>query len=180
MNAYSLNSRPKLALTSSSSTPPPHWQASGQDDDPSPIHPSGVDHYRAYALTGPRCPIVAQPSNLRGNRKQISLHYILSFSHEEYGRKTSLANIKDKLTSSSGKPPYQNGIPAEYYDTGKEDKEASPPQRKANAAIVSLARNGDIDGILFSMKQMEDRFNRKYGYPYVFLNEEEFSEDFKS
>jgi len=84
------------------------------------------------------------------------------------------------LTPSSGKPPYQNGIPAEYYDTGKEDKEASPPQRKANAAIVSLARNGDIDGILFSMKQMEDRFNRKYGYPYVFLNEEEFSEDFKS
>jgi len=30
------------------------------------------------------------------------------------------------------------------------------------------------------MKQMEDRFNRKYGYPYVFLNEEEFSPEFKS
>ena len=61
----------------------------------------------------------------------------------------------------------------------KEDKPA-PPERKANAAIVSLARNGDIDGIVFSMKQMEDRFNKKYQYPYVFLNEEVFSDEFKS
>lgn len=111
--------------------------------------------------------------------KQISLHYILSFSHEDYGRATSLSNIKDKLVPSTGKPPYQNGIPAEYYDTVREDKPV-PPQRKANAAIVSLARNGDIDGIAFSMKQMEDRFNKRYQYPYVFLNEEEFSEEFRS
>ena len=111
--------------------------------------------------------------------EQIGLHYILSISHEDYGRATSLSNIKNKLGSSSGKPPYQNGVPAEYFDTVKEDK-PSPPERKANAAIVSLARNGDIDGIVFSMKQMEDRFNKRYRYPYVFLNEEVFSEEFKS
>ena len=28
------------------------------------------------------------------------------------------------------------------------------------------------------MKQLEDRFNKKFNYPYVFLNEEPFSEDF--
>lgn len=114
-----------------------------------------------------------------GQLEQISLHYILSFSHEDYGRATSLSNIKNKLSPPSGKPPYQNGVPPEYYDTVKEDK-PTPPERKANAAIVSLARNGDIDGIVFSMKQMEDRFNKKYGYPYVFLNEEVFSDEFKS
>ena len=111
--------------------------------------------------------------------QQISLHYILSFSHDDYRRATSLSNIKDRLSSGSGKPPYQNGIPEEYYNTVKEDT-PSPPGRKANAAIVSLARNGDIDGIVFSMKQMEDRFNKRYGYPYVFLNEEEFSDEFMS
>ena len=113
------------------------------------------------------------------NLEQISLHYILSFSHEDYGRATSIKSIKDKLTLSSGKPPYQNGVPADYYDTVEEDKPA-PSARRANATIVSLARNGDIDGIMSSMKQMEDRFNRKYKYPYVFLNEEEFTEEFKS
>lgn len=29
------------------------------------------------------------------------------------------------------------------------------------------------------MKQVEDRVNKQFHYPYVFLNEEEFSETFK-
>jgi hypothetical protein len=36
-----------------------------------------------------------------------------------------------------------------------------------------------FSGIISSMKQMEDRFNKKYNYPYVFLNEEAFSDEFK-
>jgi alpha 1,2-mannosyltransferase len=51
--------------------------------------------------------------------------------------------------------------------------------RKANAAFVVLARNGDLRGIINSMKQMEDRFNKKFNYPWIFLNEEPFSDDFK-
>jgi len=42
-----------------------------------------------------------------------------------------------------------------------------------------LARNGDLPGIVKSMKQMEDRFNNKFQYPYVFLNEEPFTDKFK-
>jgi alpha 1,2-mannosyltransferase len=51
--------------------------------------------------------------------------------------------------------------------------------RKANATFVILARNGDIKGVAHSIKQIEDRFNRHYHYPYVFLNEEEFTDEFK-
>lgn len=53
------------------------------------------------------------------------------------------------------------------------------PGRRAKAAIVVLARNSDLHGILLSMQRMEERFNGKYQYPYVFLNEEEFDDDFK-
>ena len=42
-----------------------------------------------------------------------------------------------------------------------------------------LARNGDIPGVVKSIKQMEDRFNKRFRYPYVFLNEEPFSDLFK-
>jgi alpha 1,2-mannosyltransferase len=52
-------------------------------------------------------------------------------------------------------------------------------ERRANATIVMLARNGDIQGAVKSMKQMEDRFNKRFRYPYVFLNEEPFSDQFK-
>jgi len=42
-----------------------------------------------------------------------------------------------------------------------------------------LARNSDIDGAVNSVREMEDRFNRNYNYPWVFLNEQPFSTEFK-
>ncbi|KAI0807475.1 glycosyltransferase family 15 protein [Fomes fomentarius] len=105
----------------------------------------------------------------------ISLHFILSFSHEEYGRATSISHLSEQIIGSKGHPPYQEGVPEDRYVT-------SPPPiqtRKANATFVFLARNGDLPGVVVSMKQVEDRFNKEFQYPYVFLNEEPFSDEFK-
>ena len=46
-------------------------------------------------------------------------------------------------------------------------------------SFIGTARNSDINGIMFSMKQMEDRFNKKFHYDYVFLNEQPFDQSFK-
>jgi len=100
----------------------------------------------------------------------ISLHYILSFSHEEYGKATSLQNIADKFSSKD----------SEYVPPPSVFHNATGVNRKASAAFVILARNSDLKSIVESIKHVEDRFNRKFGYPYVFLNEEPFSEEFKS
>jgi alpha 1,2-mannosyltransferase len=53
-------------------------------------------------------------------------------------------------------------------------------QRRANATIVMLVRNAELEGALNSIRQLEDRFNRKHGYPYVFLNDVAFTENFKT
>jgi alpha 1,2-mannosyltransferase len=103
----------------------------------------------------------------------ITLHYILSISHDAYGRATSLSTIKQQLAGHN--PPYKTPVPTDYYSSTN----GSISDRRANAAIVMLARNSDLKGISASMKQMEDRFNKKYRYPYVFLNEEPFSDQFK-
>ena len=42
-----------------------------------------------------------------------------------------------------------------------------------------LCRNEEVDGAVKSVRELEDRFNHKYHYPWVFLNEIEFTEDFK-
>ncbi len=52
------------------------------------------------------------------------------------------------------------------------------PQRRARAAIVVLARDSDCDGVLRSMARMEARFNAKFRYTYVFLNNGPFGADF--
>jgi hypothetical protein len=51
--------------------------------------------------------------------------------------------------------------------------------RRANATLVVLARNTDIDGVVWSVEQLEAKFNRKFNYPWVFLNDEPFSYQFK-
>jgi len=103
----------------------------------------------------------------------VSLHFMLTFSHEGYSNATSISHIlnKEKPVSS------HNSVPDGYY---WHDNSTVPIQeRRANAAIVMLARNSDRPGIIKSMKQMEDRFNKKLRYPYVFLNEEPFNDKFK-
>ncbi|KAF8343558.1 glycosyltransferase family 15 protein [Amanita rubescens] len=56
----------------------------------------------------------------------------------------------------------------------------SHPPRKANAVIFIITRNSDLNGVVSSMKQLEDRFNKNFGYPYVFLNDEPFNEEFRT
>ncbi|GBE81998.1 glycosyltransferase family 15 protein [Sparassis latifolia] len=101
----------------------------------------------------------------------ISLHFILSFSREDYGNATSLSRLTGGFKSSH--PPYEDSIPEDYYFS------SNSSMARANATFVLLARNSDLPGIVTSMKQMEDRFNKKFKYPYVFLNEKPFDDEFK-
>jgi hypothetical protein len=51
--------------------------------------------------------------------------------------------------------------------------------RRANATFVMLARNKDVAGVMQSIHQVEERFNRGFGYPWVLLNDQPFTDDFK-
>lgn len=53
------------------------------------------------------------------------------------------------------------------------------PGDRMNATFVTLARNSDIWEIAKSIRHVEDRFNRKFNYDWVFLNDDDFSDDFK-
>ncbi|KAK8932489.1 Glycolipid 2-alpha-mannosyltransferase [Metarhizium anisopliae BRIP 53293] len=53
------------------------------------------------------------------------------------------------------------------------------PGPRMNATFVTLARNSDVWDIARSIRQVEDRFNRRYNYDWVFLNDKPFDETFK-
>ena len=75
---------------------------------------------------------------------------------------------------------YPQYLPKEEGVKISADIAAAPPRRHlANATLFMLARNSYVDGAVNSVREVEDRFNRKYGFPWVFLNEESFSDDFK-
>ena len=50
---------------------------------------------------------------------------------------------------------------------------------RAKAAFITLIRNSELDDMRQSMMDVEFRFNRKYNYPWVFLNNKPFTAEFK-
>jgi alpha 1,2-mannosyltransferase len=110
---------------------------------------------------------------------QLALFSFTLYTPQEY-------NPIDSITTFiSTHKSYQNLVPA-ILTEGEDRVEISdniasaPPRRHlANATLFMLARNSDVDSAVNSVREVEDRFNHKYGYPWVFLNEEAFSDDFK-
>ncbi|CAJ0912017.1 20997_t:CDS:2 [Entrophospora sp. SA101] len=66
----------------------------------------------------------------------------------------------------------------ETFEKEEPTKQETIPPRKAKAAFVVLIRNDDLKSFRYTMVQLEQRFNRKYKYPYVFLNDVPFTEEF--
>lgn len=64
-------------------------------------------------------------------------------------------------------------------DPGWNDLSGIKDGPRVNATFVTLARNSDVWEIAKSIRQVEDRFNRRYNYDWVFLNDKPFDATFK-
>lgn len=73
---------------------------------------------------------------------------------------------KDKEDSSASSLSEQQPMSVASYE-------------RANATFVTLARNQDLPELLKSIRQVEDRFNNRFHYSWVFLNDQEFNDEFK-
>lgn len=78
-------------------------------------------------------------------------------------------------------PPLPHLSDPEHLEPQPEHASQMPfgGEYRSNATMLMLARNSDLMGVLQSVREAEDRFNRNYKYPWVFLNEEDFTDEFK-
>lgn len=60
------------------------------------------------------------------------------------------------------------------------NERSRPTGPRMNATFVTLARNSDVWEIAKSIRQVEDRFNHRFGYDWVFLNDGVFDATFKN
>lgn len=74
-------------------------------------------------------------------------------------------------------PPLPTTTGATPYTAQNEAQNNRP---RANAAFVVLLQNKDLHDMRKTMRNLESVFNRKHGYPYVFLNNVPFTEHFKT
>lgn len=88
-----------------------------------------------------------------------------------------------RILIPAGTPPSIRKINEKHdrvFASGCLNPEEAAKQPRANAAFVVLARNQELQGVIESLKSIERHFNRWFHYPYVFLNDGEFTEEFMS
>ncbi|KAF8964697.1 glycosyltransferase family 15 protein [Flammula alnicola] len=113
----------------------------------------------------------------------FSLHYLFTVVFKDYTRTPTLSQLGDHLGLSNF---YENStttqekfVTSDEVSSPTDHTQGLPFSGRANATFVFLCRNNDLNGAISSIQQMEDRFNKKQGYPWVLLNEEPFTEEFK-
>ncbi|KAK3830206.1 MAG: glycolipid 2-alpha-mannosyltransferase-domain-containing protein [Linnemannia elongata] len=79
--------------------------------------------------------------------------------------------------SSAIPPPLPTSTGATTHKAQNDTQNNGP---RANAAFVVLLQNKDLHDMRKTMRNLEAVFNRKHGYPYVFLNNVPFTEHFKT
>ncbi|ODV85624.1 glycosyltransferase family 15 protein [[Candida] arabinofermentans NRRL YB-2248] len=80
------------------------------------------------------------------------------------------SQLQKLLKQPIGEPKVKNLVPPP----------ANPDEyERANATLTVLVRNKELLKVISTIKQIESKFNNKYHYPYVFLNDEKFTDKFK-
>lgn len=84
-----------------------------------------------------------------------------------------------EFPASDSSDAAQFPMPMGPNDEGWNDLVGTAPGPRMNATFVTLARNTDVWDIAKSIREVEDRFNRRYNYDWVFLNDKPFDDTFK-
>lgn len=88
-----------------------------------------------------------------------------SVSSNLLGKVHDAYNTTDLLKFAT-KRPDGNYYPPQYTEYGDN------PIPRIRAGFIVLVRNSELDAMKASMKQVEDKFNKNFNYPWIFLNSE--------
>ncbi|KAF8533231.1 nucleotide-diphospho-sugar transferase [Trichophaea hybrida] len=111
----------------------------------------------------------------------IILYKIYSSSYDTRHSNPDTSRIAIEQTEhTNGRPNLSSNVDSSAAVKDMATIPTNPlPGGRANATFVTLARNSDIWEIAKSIRHVEDRFNRKFNYDWVFLNDKPFDEEFK-
>ncbi|KAI9364672.1 glycolipid 2-alpha-mannosyltransferase-domain-containing protein [Pilaira anomala] len=108
--------------------------------------------------------------------------YILGAAFYLLGRNTniSVTSANKKYDPNYNEQPRSYVIdPPNYPFKMKVDLPvATNSTKRQAAAFIVLVRNSELFGMVQSMQDVEQTFNHKFNYPWIFLNEEPFTEEF--
>jgi mannosyltransferase len=64
-------------------------------------------------------------------------------------------------------------------EKGPKGKTHGPGEtNRTSATLLSLVRNSELQDMLQSMRELEETWNNKFNYPWTFINDEPFTQEF--
>jgi len=84
-----------------------------------------------------------------------------------------------KIVGKTAGPPTGKSSSAVAPSHTEKNGLTSPGKPQVKGCFVMLTRNGDLHSVRATVRQIEDRLNRRYNYPYIFINDQPFTEKFK-
>ncbi|KAJ3968763.1 glycosyltransferase family 15 protein [Lentinula raphanica] len=120
---------------------------------------------------------VSSPTARPSNQSQHALGQQLAYQYLTSIYAPAGSHTIDSLPESSSSNPSKSSLPSQSQQHQCEHSDTT--YELANATFVMLVRNSDLEGTISSIRALEDRFNSRFGYPYVLLNNEPFTEEFK-
>lgn len=123
--------------------------------------------------------IIASVVSIRHNHHKTVLEYL-----DKYARLKVLQILypdqnftKENYTDFQFLDPITDGqILKEHVP----DQEINPEYQREKATFFSLVRNEELYLMLQSIRHVEERFNKRYHYPWIFANDVDFTETFKA
>lgn len=117
--------------------------------------------------------------------EDIKTKIIDKFGNEEITSPTSIppiTNGQDNTPEATSDAPEKSPNKPEPEQSNEKPSTATTNEgisQLENAVIFSLVRNSELQGMINSIKFLEQRFNKNYHYPWYFANDEPFTEEFK-
>lgn len=167
-----------LIYQSSTTIIPENGYCNSSTDCYNLIKEKAVQQFRAY----PAALLLDTPPSLEQQRQQLQEQdeAFKAMYQDDSQEKAMGVDMENAVAMTGG----QNGIAVEEDETlaeGKEYKKLTDTTLpRVKGAFVVLARNSELYALRSSMRYLEDRFNHKYNYSWIFLNEQPFTEEFKN
>ncbi|KAK6427936.1 putative mannosyltransferase ktr4, partial [Oleoguttula sp. CCFEE 5521] len=99
-----------------------------------------------------------------------------SSPHQPLGGTEKIADmIRDPNLDDTGEPPEPlHRVQGNNYAPDNKNSD------RINATLLSLVRNEEMKDLVQSMQDLERTWNHKFNYPWTFINDVPFTEEFKT
>ena len=117
----------------------------------------------------------SSPTKMDTEASALSVQGATLYNSQLYFRpRPQLLDVPTEIQEEASKAPRPSSV-----SEPPNVPEGPIEEGRVNAVMLMLVWNNELEGAVNSVRQLEEKFNKIYHYPWVFLNDELFTDELK-